>query len=108
LPRWRGAAPIQRAILAGDKTTGIGIMQMNEGLDTGAILLEKTCAVAFKFLSSVCASSSLRLSGCRTGKLYSNACVLTGQGVNTLPRPLGRSGWQYYPKKCYKYRNMVV
>jgi methionyl-tRNA formyltransferase len=39
LPRWRGAAPIQRAILAGDKTTGIGIMQMNEGLDTGAILL---------------------------------------------------------------------
>jgi hypothetical protein len=38
LPRWRGAAPIQRAILAGDKTTGIGIMQMNEGLDTGAIL----------------------------------------------------------------------
>jgi methionyl-tRNA formyltransferase len=45
LPRWRGAAPIQRAILAGDKTTGIGIMQMNEGLDTGAILLEKTCAI---------------------------------------------------------------
>ncbi|QKQ24757.1 methionyl-tRNA formyltransferase [Candidatus Ruthia endofausta] len=45
LPRWRGAAPIQRAILAGDKTTGIGIMQMNEGLDTGKILLEKTCPV---------------------------------------------------------------
>jgi methionyl-tRNA formyltransferase len=38
LPRWRGAAPIQRAILAGDPTTGITIMQMDEGLDTGAIL----------------------------------------------------------------------
>ena len=38
LPRWRGAAPIQRAILAGDSATGITIMQMDEGLDTGAIL----------------------------------------------------------------------
>ncbi len=45
LPRWRGAAPIQRAILAGDKTTGVGIMQMNAGLDTGDILLEKTCDI---------------------------------------------------------------
>jgi methionyl-tRNA formyltransferase len=43
LPRWRGAAPIQRAILAGDKTTGVSIMQMDEGLDTGNILLEKIC-----------------------------------------------------------------
>ncbi|MBM3731912.1 MAG: methionyl-tRNA formyltransferase [Acidimicrobiia bacterium] len=39
LPRWRGAAPIQHAILAGDAETGITIMQMDEGLDTGAILL---------------------------------------------------------------------
>ena len=39
LPRWRGAAPIQRAILAGDDETGITIMQMDQGLDTGAILL---------------------------------------------------------------------
>jgi methionyl-tRNA formyltransferase len=41
LPRWRGAAPIQRAILAGDAETGISIMQMDAGLDTGAVLLEK-------------------------------------------------------------------
>ena len=40
LPRWRGAAPIQRAILAGDAETGIAIMQMDEGLDTGAVLCE--------------------------------------------------------------------
>jgi methionyl-tRNA formyltransferase len=39
LPRWRGAAPIHRAILAGDKTTGICIMQMEAGLDTGPVLL---------------------------------------------------------------------
>ena len=45
LPRWRGAAPIQRAIISGDKQTGVGIMQMNEGLDTGDILLEKTCDI---------------------------------------------------------------
>src|SRR3954471_4474280 len=38
LPRWRGAAPIQRAILAGDRTTGITIMQMEKGLDTGPML----------------------------------------------------------------------
>ncbi len=46
LPRWRGAAPIQRAILAGDKQTGVGVMQMNEGLDTGDILLEKICDIS--------------------------------------------------------------
>ncbi len=40
LPRWRGAAPIQRAILAGDATTGVTIMQMAEGLDTGDMLLK--------------------------------------------------------------------
>jgi methionyl-tRNA formyltransferase len=41
LPRWRGAAPIQRAILAGDVQTGITIMQMDAGLDTGPVLLEQ-------------------------------------------------------------------
>lgn len=40
LPRWRGAAPIQRAILAGDSRTGVGIMVMEPGLDTGPVLLE--------------------------------------------------------------------
>ncbi|SUA53340.1 Methionyl-tRNA formyltransferase [Oligella urethralis] len=41
LPRWRGAAPIQRAIEAGDEYSGVGIMQMEAGLDTGPVLLEK-------------------------------------------------------------------
>jgi methionyl-tRNA formyltransferase len=41
LPRWRGAAPIQRAILAGDAETGVSIMQLDAGLDTGPVLLER-------------------------------------------------------------------
>ena len=46
LPRWRGAAPIQRALLAGDSETGITIMQMDEGLDTGAMLLKEACSIS--------------------------------------------------------------
>jgi len=46
LPRWRGAAPIQRAILAGDAETGITIMVMDEGLDTGAILCAEAIPIA--------------------------------------------------------------
>ncbi len=46
LPRWRGAAPIQRAILAADKMTGITIMQMDEGLDTGDMLSVAECAIS--------------------------------------------------------------
>jgi methionyl-tRNA formyltransferase len=46
LPRWRGAAPIQRAILAGDAETGITIMQMDAGLDTGDMLLKTVCPIA--------------------------------------------------------------
>jgi methionyl-tRNA formyltransferase len=45
LPRWRGAAPIQRAILAGDSETGITIMQMDKGLDTGPVLLQRAMPI---------------------------------------------------------------
>ncbi|MBN8727124.1 MAG: methionyl-tRNA formyltransferase [Xanthomonadales bacterium] len=45
LPRWRGAAPIQRAILAGDAQTGVGLMQMEAGLDTGPVLLEARTSI---------------------------------------------------------------
>jgi len=46
LPRWRGAAPIERALLAGDKMSGITIMQMDEGLDTGAMLNKETVQIS--------------------------------------------------------------
>lgn len=45
LPRWRGAAPIQRAVETGDTESGITIMQMDEGLDTGAMLVKATCPI---------------------------------------------------------------
>jgi len=48
LPRWRGAAPIQRAIMAGDEETGITVMQMNAGLDTGAMLVAEGTPIGGK------------------------------------------------------------
>jgi methionyl-tRNA formyltransferase len=48
LPRWRGAAPIQRAILAGDEMTGVTIMRMEEGLDTGPMLLARETPIGGK------------------------------------------------------------
>jgi methionyl-tRNA formyltransferase len=46
LPRWRGAAPIQRALAAGDETSGVCLMRMEAGLDTGPVLLQRECAIA--------------------------------------------------------------
>jgi len=46
LPRWRGASPIQSSILAGDTQSGVSIMQMDEGLDTGAVLLEEATPIS--------------------------------------------------------------
>src|SRR6185437_13050835 len=46
LPRWRGAAPIQRAILAGDAESGVDLMQMEAGLDTGPVLLERRTPIS--------------------------------------------------------------
>ena len=47
LPRWRGAAPIQRAIMAGDEVTGVQVMRMTEGLDEGPVLLSETVEIEF-------------------------------------------------------------
>jgi methionyl-tRNA formyltransferase len=46
LPRWRGAAPVARAILAGDTETGVSLMQMDTGLDTGPVIAVRKCAIA--------------------------------------------------------------
>ncbi|CAM5469523.1 methionyl-tRNA formyltransferase [Eoetvoesiella caeni] len=78
LPRWRGAAPIQRAIEAGDPETGITIMQMDEGLDTGDMLLkhalpitaEHTAASLHDELAAMGAQAVLEaISRCQQGKL---------------------------------------
>ncbi|WP_213980108.1 methionyl-tRNA formyltransferase [Sphingomonas sp. dw_22] len=58
LPRWRGAAPIQRAILAGDAETGVGIMQMEAGLDTGPVRLEERTPIDGKTAGELTAELS--------------------------------------------------
>jgi methionyl-tRNA formyltransferase len=52
LPRWRGAAPIQRAILAGDESTGVCIMQMDAGLDTGPVLISRSVPIVIEETAS--------------------------------------------------------
>lgn len=58
LPRWRGAAPVQRAILAGDTDTGITIMQMEAGLDTGHMLMKSTAPIGTKTAGELTAELS--------------------------------------------------
>ena len=93
LPRWRGAAPIQRALLAGDRDTGITIMQMEEGLDTGPVLLQERVPIATDATSSGL-SAELAILGARL--------VLTAlDGVaedRLIAAPQPREGIIYAPK----------
>jgi methionyl-tRNA formyltransferase len=82
LPRWRGAAPIQRAILAGDAETGVTIMQMAEGLDTGPILMagrvaldrQTTAAILHETLAGLGAQLIVpTLAGRATGKIVARS-----------------------------------
>ncbi len=63
LPRWRGAAPIQRAIEAGDPETGVCIMQMDSGLDTGAVLMRQALPIAMDDTSSTLHDKLAQLGG---------------------------------------------
>jgi methionyl-tRNA formyltransferase len=58
LPRWRGAAPIQRAVMAGDDQTGVMVMRMEEGLDTGPVLMAERVAVGRKTSGDLAAELS--------------------------------------------------
>jgi methionyl-tRNA formyltransferase len=82
LPRWRGAAPIQRAILAGDADTGVCLMQMEAGLDTGPVLACKSCAIAADDTGSRL-HDKLALQGARL--LAANLDAL--EGGDLVPRP---------------------
>ena len=63
LPRWRGAAPIQRAIMAGDKETGMMIMQMGEGLDTGPVALVEKVAITDTTTAGILHDQLMSISG---------------------------------------------
>lgn len=93
LPRWRGAAPIQRAVLAGDRQTGVGIMQMEAGLDTGPILIEKTTAIH--------ALDTAGLLHDRLAEMGAEALMIALDGVEAgslIPRPQPVEGATYASK----------
>ena len=89
LPRWRGAAPVQYALLAGDAMTGVTVMQMDEGLDTGAILLQESLPIA---------------AGDTTGALQDRLAVLGARLLvealvsHPVPRPQDPALATYAPK----------
>jgi methionyl-tRNA formyltransferase len=91
LPRWRGAAPIQRALLAGDRETGISIMRMDAGLDTGPVLLEKRTPI----LDEDTAGSLTE----RLAALGAEAIVEALRSLETLrASPQASEGAKYAPK----------
>ena len=93
LPRWRGAAPIQRAILAGDRETGITIMQMDEGLDTGAILLKEAIPIGARTTASELHDALADLGG----RLIVAALESLAEG-SLDPRPQPEAGVTYAAK----------
>jgi methionyl-tRNA formyltransferase len=78
LPRWRGAAPMERALLGGDKETGVGLMQLEEGLDTGPLFAEVRTTI-----SSDDTGDSLRDCLTAIGSEMLVRCLRTGLGTPT-------------------------
>ncbi|HET9701927.1 MAG TPA: methionyl-tRNA formyltransferase [Burkholderiales bacterium] len=93
LPRWRGAAPIQRAILAGDARTGITIMQMDAGLDTGDMLLAEDVAIE---VDDTAGTLHDKLAGLGA-RCIVRALEQLGRGA-LARRPQGEEGASYAPK----------
>ncbi len=83
LPRWRGAAPIQRAIMAGDAQTGVQIMQMAKGLDTGDILLSETLPIQN---DDTTASLSERMSRIGAGMWPRALAALDRESLTLMPQ----------------------
>ena len=91
LPRWRGAAPVQRAIEAGDSRSGICIMQMNAGLDTGPILLERAIDIA---VDDTSASLLAKLAAIGAESIVDTLADL----AHITPRPQDSTGVTYAAK----------
>jgi methionyl-tRNA formyltransferase len=93
LPRWRGAAPIQRALLAGDHETGITIMQMEKGLDTGPILMQHRLPIGLAATTAGLTEELAQLGG----RLIVAALDRLARGT-LVPRPQPQEGVTYAPK----------
>jgi methionyl-tRNA formyltransferase len=89
LPRWRGAAPVERAILAGDQQTGVCVMQIDEGLDTGGVLASRAVDIG---AGETAASLSARLADV-------GATLLVDTLRQPLPAPVPQSGEPSYAAK---------
>jgi methionyl-tRNA formyltransferase len=84
LPRWRGAAPIHRAILAGDAETGVTIMRMDEGLDTGPMLLAESTPIS---AADTAESVHDRLAEFGGRLIVSTLDALVGKSIEPVPQP---------------------
>jgi methionyl-tRNA formyltransferase len=92
LPRWRGATPIQHAILAGDETTGVTLMQMDEGLDTGAMYVQESLAIDPR---ETAATLHDRLAALGAAMLRRHLDAILDGGL--LPVPQDEAGSTYAP-----------
>ncbi|MEL7429431.1 MAG: methionyl-tRNA formyltransferase [Pseudomonadota bacterium] len=93
LPRWRGAAPIQRAIMAGDQETGVCIMKMDQGLDTGPVALEERIAIGADMTASELHD---RLSRLNADLMVRTMAALERGSLKLTPQP--DSGIEYASK----------
>jgi len=93
LPRWRGAAPIQRALLAGDRESGVSIMRMDAGLDTGPVFLQQPVAVA---ADEDFGSLHDKLARLGAQALLEVLTLIASSRANARPQPA--SGATYAPK----------
>jgi len=89
LPRWRGAAPIERALLSGDEQTGVCLMQVEEGLDTGAVLGRSTMAI----------TASTTADEIRSTLMEAGTQLLLDQLRDGLREPVAQQGESTYAKK---------
>ena len=89
LPRWRGAAPIERALLSGDERTGVCLMQVEEGLDTGAVLGRSTMAI----------TTSTTADDIRSTLMDAGTKLLLDQLRDGLREPVAQQGESTYAKK---------
>ncbi|WP_434212385.1 methionyl-tRNA formyltransferase [[Pseudomonas] boreopolis] len=94
LPRWRGAAPIQRAIEAGDAETGVGLMLMEAGLDTGPVLLEQRTPIGADETGGQLHDRLAELGA----QVLSDGLGLLRAGIRPVPRPQPAEGVTYAHK----------
>jgi len=94
LPRWRGAAPIQRAIQAGDPETGVCLMQMEVGLDTGPVLLERRTPIGAEETGGQLHDRLAELGA----QVLADGLGLLRAGIRPVPRPQPEEGVTYAHK----------